>query len=136
MAPNHISLNQLIHCYPLREEPAQKEERIASILRYNFQKHPLTPQFCTAVLGPKFAFWCTVLLQQGSQKFEMLFTGSTVGYKELGGSLTSFQPHLHEYLNQESDWSTMLLGNSDWSDYTLKRQDKYNIYQQHQLLLK
>ena len=56
-AKNHISLNQLIHCYPLREEPAQKEERSASILRHKFQKHPLTPQFCTAVLGPKCSFW-------------------------------------------------------------------------------
>ena len=41
--------------YPLREEPAQKEERSASILRHKFQKHPLTPQFCAAVLGPTFA---------------------------------------------------------------------------------
>ena len=37
--------------YPPREEPAQKEERSASILRHKFQKHPLTPQFYTAVLG-------------------------------------------------------------------------------------
>ena len=41
--------------YPPREEPAQKEERSASILRHKFQKHPLTPQFCAAVLGPRFA---------------------------------------------------------------------------------
>ena len=32
--------------YPLREEPAQKEERSASILHHKFQKHPLTLQFC------------------------------------------------------------------------------------------
>ena len=54
-APNHISLNHIIYCYPPREEPAQKEERSTSILRHKFQKHPLTPQFCAAVLGPRFA---------------------------------------------------------------------------------
>ena len=42
--------------YPLREEPAQEEEeRSASILHHKFQKHPLTLQFCAAVLGPRFA---------------------------------------------------------------------------------
>ena len=41
--------------YPPREEPAQKEERSASILRHQFQKHPLTLQFCAAVLGARFA---------------------------------------------------------------------------------
>ena len=40
---------------PPREEPAQKEERSTSILRHKFQKHQLTPQFCAAVLGPRFA---------------------------------------------------------------------------------
>ena len=55
MVPNHIGLNRLIYRYPPREEPAQKEERSASILRHKFQKHPLTPQFCAAVLGPRFA---------------------------------------------------------------------------------
>ena len=55
MAPNHISSNRLIYCYPPREEPAQKEERSASILHHKFQKHPLTPQLCAAVLGPRFA---------------------------------------------------------------------------------
>ena len=44
MAPNHISLNRLIYRYPPREEPVQKEERSASILRHKFQKHLLTPQ--------------------------------------------------------------------------------------------
>ena len=55
MAPNDMSSNRFIYRYPPREEPAQKEERSASILRHKFQKHPLTPQFCTAVLGPGFA---------------------------------------------------------------------------------
>ena len=54
MVPDHISLNRLIYCYPPREESAQKE-RSASILRHKFQKYPLTPQFCAAVLGPRFA---------------------------------------------------------------------------------
>ena len=55
MAPNHISLNHTIYRYPPREEKAQKEERSASILPHKFQKHPLAPQFCAAVLGPRFA---------------------------------------------------------------------------------
>ena len=55
MAPNHISSNQLIYRYPPREEPVQNEERSAYILRHKFQKHLLTPQFCAAVLGPRFA---------------------------------------------------------------------------------
>ena len=55
MAPNHISSNQLIYCYPPREEPVQKEERSASILCHKLQKHLLTPQFCAVVLGPRFA---------------------------------------------------------------------------------
>ena len=37
-APNHISLNHIIYCYPPREEPAQKEERSTSILRHKFKK--------------------------------------------------------------------------------------------------
>ena len=44
-----------IPIYPPREEPLQKEERGTSILHHKFQKHPLTPQFCTTVLGPRFA---------------------------------------------------------------------------------
>ena len=56
MAPNHISLNRLIiYRYPPREEPVQKEERSASILRHKFQKHLLAPKFGTKVLGPRFA---------------------------------------------------------------------------------
>ena len=55
MAPNHISSNQIIYRYPPREESAQKEERSVSILRHTFQKYPLTPQFCAAVLGRRFA---------------------------------------------------------------------------------
>ena len=55
MVPNHIGLNWLIPCYPPREEPAQKEERSASIPCHKFQKHPLALQFCAAVLGPRFA---------------------------------------------------------------------------------
>ena len=38
MVPNHINLNRLIHHYPAREEPVQKEES-ASILHHKFQKH-------------------------------------------------------------------------------------------------
>ena len=41
--------------YPPREEPVQEEERNAPILCHKFQKHPLTPKFCAAVLGPRFA---------------------------------------------------------------------------------
>ena len=62
MAPNHISWNRLIYRYPPREEPVQKEERSASILRHKFQKHPLTPQFCAAVLRPTFAHKIIIIL--------------------------------------------------------------------------
>ena len=67
MAPNHISSNQLIYCYPPREEPAQKEERSASILRHKFQKHPLTPKFCATVLGPRFAHEIIIFKNQEAQ---------------------------------------------------------------------
>ena len=59
---NHISSNQLIYRYLSREEPVQKEERNASILRHKFQKHLLTPQFCAAVLGPRFAHEIIIFL--------------------------------------------------------------------------
>ena len=45
--------NQLIYPYPPREEPAQKEERSASILRHKFKKFPLTPEFFAAMLWPR-----------------------------------------------------------------------------------
>ena len=70
MAPNHNSLNWLIHCYPPREESAQKEERSASILRHKFQKHPLTPQFCAAVLGPRFAHEIIIFFKSGNATCE------------------------------------------------------------------
>ena len=73
MAPNHISSNRLIYRYPPREEPAQKEERSASILRHKFQKHPLTPQFCAAVLGPRFAHEITLFLNHEAQHAKNTF---------------------------------------------------------------
>ena len=40
---------------PLSTERRTGAKRSASILCHKFQKHPLTPQFCAAVLGPRFA---------------------------------------------------------------------------------
>ena len=67
MVPNHISSNQLIHCYPPREETVQKEERSASIVHHKFQKHLPTPQFCAAVLGPRFAHDIILFLNHEAQ---------------------------------------------------------------------
>ena len=76
MTPNHISLNQLIYCYPPREEPVQNEERSAYILRHKFQKPLLTPQFCAAVLGPRFAhgMFFNYEVQHVKNTFENLFS--------------------------------------------------------------
>ena len=74
MVPNHISSNRLIYRYPPREEPVQKEERSASILRHNFQKHPLTLKFCTVVLGPRFAHEFFFKSQHAKNTFENQFS--------------------------------------------------------------
>ena len=73
MAPNHISSNRLIYRYPLREEPAQKEQRSDSILRHKFQKHPLTPQFYAVVLRPKFAHEIIIFLNNEAQHAKNTF---------------------------------------------------------------
>ena len=73
MAPNHITLNQLIYRYPPREEPVQKEEGSASILHHKFQKHPLTHQFCAAVLGTRFAHEIMIFLNHEAQHAKNTF---------------------------------------------------------------
>ena len=48
---------------PLFTKRRTSAERSASILRHKFQKHPLTPQFCAAVLEPRFAHEKLIVLQ-------------------------------------------------------------------------
>ena len=43
------------------------------MVRHNFQKYPLTPQFCAAVLGPKFAHEIYIFFNHEAQHAKNTF---------------------------------------------------------------
>ena len=75
MAPNHISLNQLIYRYPPREEPAQKEVLLYYVISSkNIRRHPNSVPRC---LDPDL-LWNLLFLnykvQHAKNKFENRFS--------------------------------------------------------------